>query len=370
MTRTASQSVPAAVPAVAPAVAAVDAARAAGTPAWHVRAAVAIAAGALFAIWSHHDLVVSQAVGEDFTWPWRAARAVLQGMDPYAVIRPTGPFPYDAYFKYPLPAALVAIPFAPLSGEFAAALFVGVSVALLCWALTRDGFARLPILLSGCLLSAVKSAQWSPLLAAALLLSPWSVGLGVVKPNLGAAMLAARPSLRAVAVGGALLVVSSIVQPTWPAEWLHVLRSGLETHYRAPVAGGRGLLVAGPLLVVGLLRWRRPEARMLVALACVPQVPTFYDQLFLLLIARTFRESAVTSLLSAGAYAYLFTQPHLTHDRSATWILLAVYAPALFLVLRRPNEGAVPAWAERAAQWTAARGRALRGTRALAPEDS
>lgn len=331
----------------------------AAPPSRVARALVALVAGLLVALWSHHHLVVSRSVGEDFTWPWRAARALLAGLDPYAVIRPVGPFPFDAYFKYPLPAALVAIPFAPLSGELAGALFIGLSTALLTWALTRESWERLPLLLSGCFASAAKSAQWSPLLAAALLLSPWSVGLGAIKPNLGVPMFVARFSWRAVAVAVGLLVLSLAVQPGWPVEWLHVLRGGLESHYLSPVAGGPGLLALGPLLLLGLLRWRRPEARMLVALACVPQVPTFYDQLFLLLIPRTFRESAVTSLLSVAAYAYLFSRPSLTHERTATWILVTVYAPALFLVLRRPNEGEVPAWLDRAARAAERRVRAL-----------
>jgi len=320
----------------------------AAPPGRAARLLVAVAAALAVALWSHHDLTVSQAVAEDFTWPWRAARALLAGLDPYVEIRPVGAFPYDAYFKYPLPAALVAMPFAWLPAEAAGALFIGLSTGLLVWALTRDGWERLPILLSGCFMSAVKSAQWTPLLAAALVLSPWTLGLGVVKPNLGVPMFVARFSWRGLALAFALLVLSLVVQPGWPVEWLRVLRGGLEAHYRAPVAGGSGLLAAGPLLLLALLRWRRPEARLLVALACVPQVPTFYDQLFLLLVPRTFRESAIAALLSAAAYAYLFSQPSLTHDRVATWILFTVYAPALFIVLSRPNEGSVPLWVERA----------------------
>ena len=345
----------------------------AAPPSRAARALAALGIGLLVALWSHHHLVVSRSLGEDFTWPWRAARALLSGLDPYAVIRPVGPFPFDAYFKYPLPAALVAIPFASLPAEAAGALFIGLSVALLAWALTRESWERLPILLSGCVASAVKSAQWSPLLAAALLLSPWAVGLGVLKPNLGVPMFLARPSWRAVAAGAGLLALSLVVQPTWPVEWLRVLRTGLEAHYMSPAAGGPGLLALGPLLLLGLLRWRRPEARLLVALACVPQVPTFYDQLFLLLIPRTFRESATTALLSAVAYMYLFSRPSLTHERTATWILLTVYGPALLLVLRRPNEGEVPAWLDRAAGSVAWRVRALvgraarRGRRERAP---
>ncbi len=48
----------------------------------------------------------------DFTWYWRAGRAILEGRSPYRVINPDGPYPRNAGFLYPLPAALIAAPFA------------------------------------------------------------------------------------------------------------------------------------------------------------------------------------------------------------------------------------------------------------------
>ena len=306
------------------------------------RLAASLAVGAFAGVWAAASLSKSGEVGGDFTWPWRAARALCDGRNPYEVIRPTGPFPYDAFFKYPLPAAIVALPVAPLGGEAAAGVFVAASLALLTWALTREAPAdglesRWPLLLSGCVLSAVRSAQWSPLLAAALLLSPWAVGLGVVKPNLGAAMFAARPSWRAAAAGGLLVALSLAVLPSWPADWLRVLR-GLEDHYRAPVAGGPGVLAAGPALLAVLLRWRRPEARLLAALVCVPQVPTYYDQLLVpVVVARTRAESLLLAVPSLAAAAYLFSRPQATHNQAAVGVLISVYLPAAVLVLRRPN---------------------------------
>ena len=75
-----------------------------------------------------------------------------------------------------------------------------------------------------------------------------------------------RPAEPAAAVtGGLLLGVSLAILPTWPLDWMHVMRAGVENHYRAPVVGGRGLLALGPALLVVLLRWRRPEARLLAA---------------------------------------------------------------------------------------------------------
>src|SRR5688500_10145207 len=76
-----------------------------------------------------------QHLAKDFSYPWRAARALLAGDNPYEVMRAVGEYPFNAGLLYPLPAALVATPFAPLRPEIAGALFVGLSAALLGWAM-------------------------------------------------------------------------------------------------------------------------------------------------------------------------------------------------------------------------------------------
>ncbi len=322
-----------------------------GGIAWHstkVRATIAVTAGMIAGTWLLVSLLGSHEIGGDFTWPWRGARALLHGQNPYDTIRPIGAYPFDSYFKYPLPAALLAMPLAPLSAEAAAGVFMAISVGLLAWTLTRidldNGLeSRWPLLLSGCVFSGVRSAQWAPLLSAALLLSPWTVGLGVVKPNLGIAMFAARPSWRAAMTGGLILAISLVVLPSWLADWLYVMRTNLENHYRSPVAGGPGILIFGPVLLLILLRWRRPEARLIAVLACVPQVPTFYDQLLVLvLVARSRIESLSLAILSMVAASYLLLLPAPTHDQTAAGVLLTVYLPSMAIVLGRPNIGDMP----------------------------
>ncbi|MFL5575753.1 MAG: hypothetical protein ACJ79S_07295, partial [Gemmatimonadaceae bacterium] len=271
-------------------------------------------------------------------------RALLAGQDPYLVIRPTGPFPFDAYFKYPLPAALVALPVAPFPAEVAGGVFFGSSAAVLAWALTRDGWARLPLLASGPFLSAATMVQWSPLLTAAALL-PMLGLFAAAKPNLGFAAVGARPTWRALAGAAALVVTSVAVLPRWPLAWLDVLRQGTEAHYRAPVT-----LPGGALILLVLLRWRRPEARLVALLACVPQIIAFYDQLLLLLVPRTFRESAVAALLSLAAFqGWLWRGGAAPGQWTGTsgawpWIGTLVFLPAVVMVLRRPNVGDVPRW--------------------------
>ncbi len=298
------------------------------------RLLIAVAAGTLWGIYAWKSLRISGMLAADFTWSLRAARVLLAQGNPYFEIQPTGPYPFDAYFKYPLPAALLAVPFVTLPAEVAAGLFIGCSVAALAWGLGRDGGLRLPVLISGCLLSAVRSAQWTPLLTAAFLASRYGVGLGVIKPNIGAALFVSKPSIRGAALAGVLLLVSTIVQPTWLWNWLHVVR-GAEAHYRIPALGGDGLLAIGPLLVlVLLLRWRNADARLVAAFAFVPQVPSLYDQLPLLLAARTRTESLVMSLTSLAGLVW-WIQSGQNPYRCAWLPLLTVYAPATTVILLR-----------------------------------
>jgi hypothetical protein len=282
-----------------------------------------------------HALHPPSMLAWDFTWPWRAARALLARQDPYAVIRSTGAFPFDAPFKYPLPAAIVALPFAPFAGSVAGAAFAGTSAALLCFALLTRARERLTMLVSAPFLCAIGSCQWSPLLVAATLL-PGAAGLLAAKPNLGVALFAARPS-RAAIFGGVLLVlVSFALVPHWPLEWAAAVRSD-SPYYRVPITVG-----VGPVLLVALLRWRTPEARLLAAMACVPQVLSFYDQLPLLLVARTQRESLWLTMATLAAYiggAHAVARAGVWNQRAAPyylqpWALAGCYVPALVVVLR------------------------------------
>ena len=97
----------------------------------------------------------------------------------------------------------------------------------------------------------------------------------------------------------------------------------------------------------------------------VPTSAWFYDQLFLWLVARTWKQSLVLSVCSWVAYVAVLAQApiDLTDIRSARVIqailAVGVYLPAAVMVWRQPNEGPAPVWLERRA---AALPRWLRGT--------
>src|SRR5206468_4810875 len=131
------------------------------------------------------------------------------------------------------------------------------------------------------------------------------------------------------------------IRPSWPADWLAAVRHTSlvtpgGTPYLAPI-----LTPGGALAALMLLRWRRPEARLVLALACVPQTPLLYETVPLFLVPQTIVEGGVlwlgswlVALLQAlgGPYGTVlerFTAPR----RAIGWLL---YVPCVAMVLRRP----------------------------------
>jgi hypothetical protein len=303
------------------------------------RALVALLAGAWgFAL----ALVILKAfpdkVAGDFTTAWRAAIALLQGRDPFQVIRPSA-YPFDYPMYYPLPAALVGLPFAALAPALAGALFFGASSALLGYVATRDGWGRLPLFLSVPYLFAAHGTQWAPfIMAVAMLPGPWQ-GWLVAKPNLGLAAWLWRPTWWGVAGGALILAATVALVPAWPLEWLH--NASTSPFPKVPLAA----LPAGPLLLLAALRWRTAEGRLLLAMACTPQFPFFYDALPLWLVARSARESLNLTWCSwaaaAGwlAFGFDWGTRDVVMPRAFPWVVGLVYLPALAIVLRHPTAG-------------------------------
>ena len=127
--------------------------------------------------------------------------------------------------------------------------------------------------------------------------------------------------------------------PAWPKWWLASLHARTEM---TPRVLGKGFLI-----VLAVLRWRRPEARLLIALALIPQTPNWYEALPLHLIPATYRQSLAYSLVSSLGYviagcSFGTIRRAPTSDVGSMMVAFA-YLPALALVLRRKNEGELPA---------------------------
>ena len=264
--------------------------------------------------------------GGDFFFVWSAARSLLAGQNPYHTVAVGPENPGNDVFLYPLPALLLIAPIAWLPVAVSGGVFLGISSALLAYVLSRDGYHRLPIFMGAPFLMAISLGQWSPLITAAAL--EGNLGFAfAAKPNLGLASWLYRPNARAVIGGLAIIVLSLLVLPSWPIDWYHNIASRPEKF--SPVRIG-----IGPLLLLAAIRWRRSEARLLVAMACVPQALFFYDQLVLGLIPRTFRQSLIFSLATFAALLAWFyrLQPGDLYVQKAIPYALAIYFVALVMV--------------------------------------
>lgn len=102
------------------------------------------------------------------------------------------------------------------------------------------------------------------------------------------------------------------------------------------------------MILATAVRWRRPEARLVLALSCVPQTLIMYETvpLFLapnslvevtLLVVLSYLTQVIVVLSSTGT-DMLFT--------GGRWLTI-LYLAAALMVLRRPNHGFVPVSLER-----------------------
>jgi hypothetical protein len=288
--------------------------------------AILIAVGAAaYTCWS----LSTARVPSDFEFWGRAARVLLHGGDPYLLVENTSGWPLPDRLFYPMPALLVTIPVAWMPLPLAAGVMLGLASGVLAWALSRDGFGRLWLFATPSFVMALKVGQWSPVLTVAALV-PALGWLAAVKPTLGLGALFYRLDWRAFA-GAALLAVASIaILPAWPREWLANLHH--VASHPPPIATPLGVA-----LILAAIRWRTPEGRLLLAMACVPQLMFFADQLPVYLVARTRAQMAALALCGTIAWLAWFIQLE-TGDlyvmKAAPYVMLGVYAPALLLVLR------------------------------------
>jgi len=314
-------------------------------PSRRLRACLAIAASLLSGLraflW-----VSGEAKSRDFDQVWYAARALLAGRNPYAEIGPGLHFDWPAPLYYPLTAAVAVMPLAAIARSVAAVLFAALASGVFVWAATRRSLAPAVVITSASAALAAETVQWSPLLGAAFGI-PWLGMLLSAKPTIGFAIWLARPS-RAGAIGAILLTVIGLAfLPTWPVDWLQALRhTSLATPggtpYFAPIRSA-----GGAFAVLAILRWRRPEARLILALACVPQTPLLYETVPLFLVPFTITEGGVLWLGSWIAALWLSAAGPFVNDFerfkvSVDAIGWCLYFPAVVMLLRRPNIGPTP----------------------------
>ena len=300
---------------------------------------MAAAVGAALVTWMFWSTPHPQP--SDVAQVWAGARALLHGQDPYEAVGPGRLFEWNFPLLYPMTAVMTLIPLAPVPLRLVDPLFVGLGFGLFTWAVTR----RRPLtpalvgLVSVAALMTAQTSQWSMLLTGASLLPAFG-WLLMAKPTIGLALFAAYPNWKAAAGCIGLLILSLVAWPNWVTHWRATFATA--PHVVAPVTR-----LGGPLLLLALLKWRRPDARLLLALACVPQTTALYETIPLFLIPRTWSQAWALWALGLLAFAgQWLTGPYVTQAAQwasgAKWIVALLYLPCLGLVLSRPNVWSEP----------------------------
>jgi hypothetical protein len=304
-----------------------------------LRVSIALGVGALAAIllWLKFRAGGAYLYALDFSGYWRGADAFRRGVSPYVAVNAfSRQYPWDAGFLYPLPAAVMFVPFSYLAPQTAAVVVDFFYVATFAFALMRDGYWRLPLLLSYPFIFAALAAQITPLVTAAFLLPI----LGFVTPakfTLGAVGFAYNLSWKYALGAIGFMLITIAIWPWWPAQWIAERHDVAGVFYHVPI-----LVPGGFLALAALIRWRAPEARLVAAMACVPQGMLYYDQLPLALVAQSYRECLVVAVVSwlAPAVAILL-HGNAPVDRvqlfaqNAPIIIACYYVPATAFVLWR-----------------------------------
>jgi hypothetical protein len=273
-----------------------------------------------------------------------AGKALLAGADPYTYV----PAHYGAGLFAPATIGVIAAPFMFMPAYVAAPVFFGIGCSVLAFAVTKEAWTRLLVFAAAPIWHAVLIAQITPLLVGAAFY-PRAWGLLTAKPNIAIPLLAMQVTRRTIVYGAVscavILAFTFVFRLTWPLTWLQTIRSNpYATQYRIPILSAWGLVLWLPLL-----RWRRPEARLVFFMACMPQNFVFYEQLPLVLVPRSRRElmlvavtSQIASMLANLGHGDLnFLERNVL---AQPYVIVGVYLPAIILVMLRRNEGEMPAW--------------------------
>ncbi len=301
---------------------------------WRAAIVLAVFAGA-FATWRN---VLGSDARSDLDQLWFAARALVHGLDPYGVIGPGRPFDQPWPLYYPPTAIVLVVPFAWMPIAIARVAFAVVTTGALGWAMGNRLRTLWPMVFSAAFLITVARNQWSPVLLAAAW-SPWLLLAASAKPNIGAAMVVPHLNRRWAALAAVIAFpLLALVAYALPGV-IALLRShlSLQQYLHAPIMRPWGIL-----LLLAALRWRRPDARLLLAMACVPHTPSLYDVVPLFFLCRTFREALWLSVLTHVLFITIIALgPFDVFDSYAERLgrlaVFVVYLPLLVIVLRRPN---------------------------------
>jgi hypothetical protein len=249
--------------------------------------------------------------GKDIYLPYKL------NLDPLSV-----PYPFTAY--------LISVPFTWLPNRIAAGVFTAIGSGILAWLILHNKANRYCLLfLSWPFVNNLLYSQFAPYITS-LFFTPNLLFLLFIKPQLALPFVAIqRPSRTGILLAGLLLIVSLVLYPMWPLDWLKNLH--LQNYIGFPPLF---ILPLGPLILLALIRYRDKRAWLLVLLAAMPQ-RMVYDQLGVLLVAENLKQQIfliLCSWISLPALLYYNGWKNMPWGWQ-TWILIESYLPALIVVL-------------------------------------
>lgn len=252
----------------------------------------------------------------DFNWALDTARALLAGRDPYAF--ESSPL----LVPYPLPVALFGLPLSGMPDSLAAALFFGISSALLAYGIARSGEPwRLLIFVTPVYFYALTFAQWSPLIVASWFFPVLAPLLSLIKPQVALPIALNRLTRPGLLLAAVVLGISLLLYPTWPWRWLAMTG---DYQRLVPIL----TLPSGWVLLAALLYWRDERARLLLGMAVLP-FRASYDLLALWLVPRT---PSQMWMLVGLSWLPLFISDQ-AFDVKPEWSVPLLFVPCLIFVI-------------------------------------
>jgi hypothetical protein len=235
---------------------------------------------------------------------------------------------------YPFTTMVLLWPLTWLPVKLVVPAFLALASAALAYGLVREERPwRLLLFLSPPFWAAIESVQWSPLVTASLLLPALLPIAVLAKPQLAIVpAINGRWSLRTIAATVAIVLISIIIWPAWPIEWL---RKG---NFHTFVGFSPLLVIPGFLLIAAGIAWRWKSGRLLLSMSLPPQ-RYFYDQLPLFLIPKSWRQMAVLLVTSWCGVAVAWWRGWYAVSSGVqtragfTTVVVTTFLPALAMVL-------------------------------------
>ncbi|GAB4112277.1 MAG: hypothetical protein Fur005_06020 [Roseiflexaceae bacterium] len=253
----------------------------------------------------------------DFWWALLMTRQILDGIDPYDFT------PTNMLVPYPLTIIALGLPLFWLPDVLAASLYMGIVTGALTYCILKyDTPWRLLLLASFPFWFALEFAQWSIIISLSWYLSIINPLLVSIKPHIALPVFLAKPNWQGIGVAAVIGIITLFIYPTWPLVWLGMTR---EFEYIIPVT----IFPFGPLLLLVLLDWKNPTARMFAGMSVLP-FRGVYDLLLLWMIPQRPTHIILLTVLSWVPAAISFDIGRMIRP---TWVVPVLFLPSVGMLL-------------------------------------